>query len=239
MDKKKLSLIIPCYNESDTLPLIVDKVLALRSLHLDIEIIIVDDCSLYDSRSIAQKLASEHDEIRLLQHSINRGKGAALRTGFLSATGDLIGIQDADMEYDPRDYLKMIQIADEMDADVVFGSRYLQKSEKQVLRFCHSLMNKALTIFSNALYDLALTDMETCYKMFKREVIHEIAPSLCEDRFGFEPEVTARLAKLMRSKGLRLAECSIAYRPSTFTEGKKIGWKDGIRALWCIFKYNL
>ena len=133
MDKKKLSLIIPCYNESDTLPLIVDKVLALQSLHLDIEIIIVDDCSLDDSRSIAQKLASEHDEIRLLQHSINRGKGAALRTGFLSATGDLIGIQDADMEYDPRDYLKMIQIADEMDADVVFGSRYLQKSEKQVL----------------------------------------------------------------------------------------------------------
>ena len=236
---KKLSLVIPCYNESETLSLIVDQILRLKSIDLDIELVIVDDCSSDNSKSVAEKLASSHTEIKLLHHKVNLGKGAALRTGFMAATGDFIGVQDADMEYDPQDYLKMISAAEELHADIVFGSRYLPRSQKHVLRFWHTMMNKMLTLLSNALSDLELTDMETCYKMFTPEVIHEIAPLLCENRFGFEPEVTARLAKRMRTRGWRLAECPIAYKPRTFNEGKKIGWKDGVRAIWCIFKYNL
>lgn len=236
---KKLSLVIPCYNESETLSLIVDQILRLKSIDLDIELVIVDDCSSDNSKSVAEKLASSHPEIKLLHHKVNLGKGAALRTGFMAATGDFIGVQDADMEYDPQDYLKMISAAKELHADIVFGSRYLPRPQKHVLRFWHTMMNKMLTLLSNALSDLALTDMETCYKMFTHEVIHEIAPLLCENRFGFEPEVTARLAKRMRTRGWRLAECPIAYKPRTFNEGKKIGWKDGVRAIWCIFKYNL
>jgi len=143
------------------------------------------------------------------------------------------------MEYDPRDYVKMLHVADDLGADVVFGSRYLQNSERQVLRFWHSLMNRFLTFFSNIFSDLELTDMETCYKLFRREVIAGIAPQLQENRFGFEPEVTARLAKALRKHGWRLAECAIKYRPRTFSEGKKIGWRDGVRALWCVLRYNL
>lgn len=235
----KLSIVIPCYNEETTLAMTVESVLAVASPDLTVEIVVVDDCSTDTSRRVAERLAREHPEVRFLAHDVNRGKGAALRTGFQAATGDFVGVQDADNEYDPRDYLKMLAVAAEFDADVVYGSRYLRDSSRQVLRFWHSTMNRFLTFGSNVFSDLEVTDMETCYKMFRREVLAEIAPQLREDRFGFEPEVTARLAKALRRHGWRLAECAIKYRPRTFSEGKKIGYRDGLRALWCILRYNL
>lgn len=234
----KLSLVIPCYNEETTLSGIVGEVLKLRSDRIELEIVIVDDCSKDGSRRVAENLASENPEIQLAFHEKNQGKGAALRTGFLKATGDWVGIQDADLEYDPRDYLTMLDYANEMNADVVFGSRYLEGDRHRALRWWHSTMNRFLTLTSNMFSDLAITDMETCYKMFRREIIQKIAPQLRENRFGFEPEVTAHVARLMRFEGIRVGEVSIAYRPRTFMEGKKIGWKDGVRALWCIMKYN-
>lgn len=237
--KRKLSLVIPCYNEAETLGSVLDEVTKLASDSLALELIVVDDCSTDGSADRAEKFSEEHPEIRVLRHSVNRGKGAALRTGFAAATGDFVGVQDADMEYDPRDYIKMLRVADDFNADVVFGSRYLRDSERLVLRFWHSCMNRFLTFASNFFSDLELTDMETCYKMFRREVMAEIAPQLREERFGFEPEVTARLAKSVRRRGWRIAECAIRYRPRTFSEGKKIGWIDGVRALWCILRYNI
>lgn len=236
---KKLSLVIPCYNEESTLAGIVEEVLKIQSANLTLELVIVDDCSKDGSRVVAETLASQHSEIQLCFHEKNRGKGAALRTGFLAATGDYVGIQDADMEYNPQDYLKMLRPLCEGRADVVFGSRYLRRGERIVLRWWHSTMNRFLTWFSNVFSDLDLTDMETCYKLFRREIIQEIAPRLKEDRFGFEPEVVAHVARLVRKEGLRVAEVAIGYRPRTFAEGKKIGWRDGVRALWCILKYNL
>lgn len=235
----KLSLVIPCFNEANTLGGIVDEVLRIASPDLQLELLIVDDCSTDDSVQTAERIAAKHPEVKLLKHSTNKGKGAALKTGFSEATGDFVGVQDADLEYDPRDYLKMLRVADELKADVVFGSRYLRDSKRQVLRFWHSTMNRFLTFCSNAFSDIELTDMETCYKLFRREVIMQIAPCLKENRFGFEPEVTARLARASRQNGWRIAECSIHYRPRTFSEGKKIGCRDGIRALWCILRYNL
>lgn len=236
---KKLSLVIPCYNEESTLEGIVEEVLRLRSEDLALELIVVDDCSKDASRAVAERLASDHQEIKLCFHEKNRGKGAALRTGFLAATGDYVGIQDADMEYDPCDYMKMIRPLDEGRADVVFGSRYLRREDRIVLRWWHTAMNRFLTWFSNILTDLDLTDMETCYKLFRREIIRKIAPCLKEERFGFEPEVVSRVARLARKEGFRVAEVAISYRPRSFKEGKKIGWRDGVRALWCIFRYNL
>lgn len=235
----KLSVIIPCYNEENTLKSTVEKVLAVASEELQIEVVIVDDKSTDGSKALAESIAAYHDCVHVVAHDVNRGKGAALRTGFLSATGDFVVVQDADDEYDPRDFIKMLRVSRDFRAEVVFGSRYLRDSERQVLRFWHSSMNRFLTFLSNFFSDLEVTDMETCYKMFRLDVIKEIAPQLVENRFGFEPEVTARLAKTMRRKGWRLAECAIKYRPRTFSEGKKIGYKDGIRALWCILKYNL
>jgi len=236
---KKLSLVIPCYNEETTLAGIVEEVLKLRSSDLGLELVIVDDCSKDSSRAVAEKLAADHPEIKLCFHEKNRGKGAALRTGFLAATGDYVGIQDADMEYDPRDYLKMLRPLDEGRADVVFGSRYLRSEDRMVLKWWHSTMNRFLTLLSNVFSDLDVTDMETCYKLFRREVIQGIAPRLKEDRFGFEPEVVAHTARLARQEGIRVAEVAISYRPRSFKDGKKIGWRDGVRALWCILKYNL
>lgn len=236
---KTLSLVIPCYNEETTLAGIVEEVLRLRSPDLDLEIVIVDDCSKDSSRAVAERLAVDHPEIKLCFHEMNRGKGAALRTGFLAATGDYVGIQDADMEYDPHDYLKMIRPLNEGRADVVLGSRYLRREDRIVLRWWHTAMNRFLTWWSNVLSDLDVTDMETCYKLFRREIIQKIAPCLKEERFGFEPEVVARVARLARKEGIRVAEVAIGYRPRTFSEGKKIGWRDGVRALWCVFKYNL
>ena len=235
----KLSLVIPCYNEEKTLKGIVDEVLKLRDHGVDLELVIVDDCSKDGSWNVAQEIAECHAGlVKLCRHEVNRGKGAALRTGFLEATGDYVGVQDADLEYDPLDYLKLLECAEKKGADVVFGSRYLEFESRRVLRWWHSTMNRFLTLMSNMFSDLAITDMETCYKMFRRETIQKIAPLLKENRFGFEPEVTAQVARLMRFEGLKVGEVAISYRPRTFMEGKKIGWKDGVRALWCISKYN-
>ncbi len=236
---KTLSLVIPCYNEESTLAAIVDEVLKLRSDEIGLEVIVVDDCSNDASRAVAESLAARHPEVKLCFHEKNKGKGAALRTGFLAATGDYVGIQDADMEYDPRDYLRMVRLLADGRADVVLGSRYLRREERMVLKWWHSTMNRFLTWLSDVFTDLDITDMETCYKLFRREVIQRIAPLLEEERFGFEPEVVAHVARLVRKEGFRMAEVAIAYRPRKFSEGKKIGWKDGVRAIWCIFKYNI
>lgn len=235
---KKLSLVIPCYNEESTRERIVDEVLKLASSDLALELVIVDDCSKDGSRAVAERLANLHSEIKPCFHPVNQGKGAALRTGFLAATGDYVGIQDADLEYDPRDYLRMIRPLEENRADIVLGSRYLRREDRVVLKWWHSTMNRFLTLMSDVFTDLDITDMETCYKLFRREVIQKIAPRLKENRFGFEPEVVSEIARCMRFEGWRVGEVAISYRPRTFSEGKKIGWKDGVRALYCIFHYN-
>ena len=237
--KNRISVIIPCYNEQDTLREVTVSVLAIANEGLDVEAVIVDDCSKDGSLKVAEELAAANPAVKVLKHEVNRGKGAALRTGFMAATGDFVCVQDADLEYDPKDYLKLLAPMIEGRADVVFGSRYLQQHERRVLRWWHSKMNQFLTLFSNVLSDMALTDMETCYKLFRKDVIREIAPKLKEERFGFEPECVAYVAKGMRKHGWKICECAIKYRPRTFMEGKKIGWTDGVRALWCIVKYNL
>ena len=229
-----LSLIVPCYNEENTLAGIVDRILQLQSDELKLQIVIVDDCSSDNSREVARKLADDHPEIKLAFHSVNQGKGAALRTGFLEATGDFVGIQDADMEYDPQDYLVMLEPMLANKADVVFGSRYLLPETRRVLYFWHTRMNRFLTFVSNMFTNLDITDMETCYKLFRRDVIRKIAGKLQENRFGFEPEVTAYVAE----SGCRVWECAIHYHPRSYDEGKKIGWKDGLRALYCILHYG-
>ena len=232
---KTLSLVIPCYNEEKTLETIVDKIQkSIDTSKINLELIIVDDCSTDKSLEVANGLINKHKNIKLYQHEKNMGKGAALRTGFLYAQGDYIGIQDADMEYDPKDYLVLLQPLLNNSADVVFGSRYLKPDSRRVLYYWHTWMNKTLTKFSNMFTNLDITDMETCYKLFKKEVIQEIAPKLKENRFGFEPEITAYIA----SGKYRVYECAISYNPRTVEEGKKINWKDGVRALYCIFHYS-
>ena len=230
----KLSLIIPCYNEEKTLREIVERVLQLRRDWLALELVIVDDCSKDDSWKVAAYLKNEYSEIKLARHEINLGKGAALRTGFLEATGDFVGVQDADMEYNPEDYLILLEPLMDGRADVVYGSRYLRPDTRRVLYFWHTWMNKTLTSCSNMFTNLDITDMETCYKLFRREVIQKIAPRLKENRFGFEPEVTAYVAE----EKCRVYECAIHYNPRSYEEGKKIGWKDGLRALYCILHYG-
>ena len=230
-----LSLIVPCYNEETTLSDCVERILILKQQGINLEIIIVDDCSKDKSCEIAVQLAEKFAEVRLLRHQSNRGKGAAIRTGLLEATGEYIGIQDADLEYDPLQYRNLLRIMHEKNADVVYGSRYLRPSQaRRVLYFWHSWMNKTLTFVSNMFTNLDLTDMETCYKLFKREIVQNIAPSLKEDRFGFEPEITAKIALSC----VRVYECAISYNPRSYEEGKKIGWKDGVRALYCIMHYS-
>lgn len=239
MEKKTLSVIVPCFNEQETLSEVVTSVVSLASDNLCVEVVIVDDCSKDDSLKVAEELAEANPAVKVLRHKVNRGKGAALRTGFMAATGDFVCVQDADLEYDPQDYLKMLVPMIEGQADVVFGSRYLQRHERRVLRWWHSKMNQVLTLFSNVMSDMALTDMETCYKLFRADVIREIAPKLRENRFGFEPECVAHVAKGLRKHGWKVCECAINYRPRTFMQGKKICWKDGVRALWCTVRYNL
>ena len=230
-----LSLIVPCYNEENTLSACIERILTLKQQGIDLEIIIVDDCSKDKSREVALQLAEKFAEVRLLTHQANRGKGAAIRTGLLESKGEYIGIQDADLEYDPAQYGSLLQVMRDENADVVYGSRYLRPSKsRRVLYFWHTWMNRTLTFLSNMFSNLDLSDMETCYKLFRREVIQAIAPTLKENRFGFEPEVTAKIALY----GARVYECAISYNPRTYEEGKKIGWKDGFRALYCILHYS-
>lgn len=227
-----LSLVIPCYNEERTLGACVERVVLLSGDDLNLEIVIVDDCSKDKSATIAQGLIEKYPFIKLIRHEKNQGKGAALRTGFAHATGNYVGIQDADLEYDPLQYRKLLVPLLDGRADVVFGSRYLQTDNRRVLYFWHTWMNATLTAISNAFTNLDITDMETCYKLFRREIIQSI--DLKENRFGFEPEVTAKVSQIK----CRVYECAISYTPRTAEEGKKINWKDGVHALYCILHYG-
>jgi glycosyltransferase involved in cell wall biosynthesis len=235
MDFKTLSVVIPCYNEEKTLEAIVDRVLAADRCGLDIEIVIVDDGSKDRSVAVMTDLAARHPEIKTFEHGINQGKGAALRTGFQRASGDIVLVQDADLEYSPNDYPKLLKPFLDGRADVVFGSRFKGGDESRVLYFWHSIGNRVLTLASNMFTDLNLTDMETCYKAFKREIIQGVP--ILENRFGFEPEITAKIAH-MRPRP-RIYEVGISYSGRTYEEGKKIGWRDGVRAIYCIVRYNL
>ena len=229
----KLSVVIPCYNEEKTLEKCVERVLKISDEFLHLEVIIVDDCSTDGSLSVARGLENKDSRITVIKHDKNKGKGAAFQTGFKKTTGDFIAIQDADLEYNPNDILRLLKPLVSNEADVVFGSRFLPHGPHRVLYFWHSLGNRFLTLISNMFTNLNLTDMEVCYKIFRREVLQNI--NLEEKRFGFEPEITAKVARL----GCRIYEVGISYYGRTYEEGKKIVWKDGIRALWCILKYNL
>ena len=226
--KVTLSLVIPCYNEEKTLEACVDKVLAIQDDTLALELIVVDDCSKDGSVAVAMRLRERVPGLVVLRHEKNQGKGAALRTGIKHASGDYVAIQDADLEYDPMDLKRLIVPLRNGDADVVLGSRFLSAGHHRVLYFWHSLGNKFLTLLSNMLTDLNLTDMETCYKVFRREVIQSI--EIEENRFGFEPEVVAKIAQ----RRLRIYETGISYSGRTYAEGKKIGVKDGFRAVYCL-----
>jgi glycosyltransferase involved in cell wall biosynthesis len=222
-----LSVVVPCYNEAATIKKLLDRVLASPYTG---EIIVVDDGSSDDS--VEQAGGTGDPRVRVVQQPKNMGKGAALRRGFAEATQRLVIVQDADLEYDPSDYGKLVDPILDGRADVVYGSRFAGEGTRRVLFFWHSLGNKLLTLMSNMLTDLNLTDMETCYKCFRREIIQSL--DLREDRFGFEPEVTAKLA----ATGCRIYEVGISYDGRTYADGKKIGWKDGVRAVWCMVRYS-
>lgn len=224
----KLSVVIPIYNEVETLEEIIAQV---RAVPLEKELVLVDDYSTDGTRDILARLEEDNDTC-VVYHEKNQGKGAALRSGFQKATGDYVVIQDADLEYDPQEYPKLLKPILDGKADVVFGSRFAGGETHRVLYFWHSLGNRFLTVLSNMFTNINLTDMETCYKVFRREIIQSI--DVQENRFGFEPEITAKVAK----KRCRIYEVGISYSGRTYEEGKKIGWKDGCRAIWCIIKYN-
>jgi glycosyltransferase involved in cell wall biosynthesis len=227
-----LSIVIPCYNESKTLRDCIESVLSVDWDGVGLQIVIVDDGSKDDSLRIANKLSEEHPLIKVIAHEKNSGKGAALKTGFQAATGDFVAVQDADLEYDPKDLRRLLEPLLRGDADVVLGSRFMTTQEHRVLHFWHSMGNKILTLLSNMFTDMNLTDMETCYKVFRREIIQGV--DVEEKRFGFEPEIVAKVADLR----CRVYEMGISYHGRTYDEGKKIGLKDGFRALYCIIRYN-
>ncbi len=224
-----LSVVIPCFNEVHTLELVVD---AVESSPIqDLEIIIVDDCSTDGTRDLLRDKIEDR-VARVIYHDRNQGKGAALRDGFAVATGDMVVVQDADLEYDPNDYPTLLEPILAGKADVVFGSRFKGGASVRVLYYWHYMGNRLLTTLSNMFTNINLTDMETCYKVFRREVIQQI--QIEENRFGIEPEVTAKVARMR----CRIYEVGITYSGRTYEEGKKIGWKDGVRAIYCIVKYN-
>jgi glycosyltransferase involved in cell wall biosynthesis len=225
----KLTVVIPVYNEVRTIERIVERV---RAVPIDKEIVLVDDGS---TDGTAAKLAelTKLDRVRVITHERNRGKGAALRSGFAAAGGDVVIVQDADLEYDPDEYPRLLKPIEDGNADVVFGSRFAGGQAHRVLYFWHSVGNRFLTLLSNAFTNLNLTDMETCYKVFRRPILRAI--DIEEKRFGFEPEITAKVAKLR----CRIYEVGVSYAGRTYEEGKKIGWRDGCWAIWCILKYNL
>ncbi|HSC37356.1 MAG TPA: glycosyltransferase family 2 protein, partial [Chitinophagaceae bacterium] len=234
---KKLSIIIPVYNEENTIAAILDKVNYVKLLgNIEKEVIIVNDCSKDDTEQAIARYQMAHPElpIRYYLHEKNMGKGAAIHTGIARATGEFLLVQDADLEYDPGEYNTLLKPVINGFADVVYGSRFMGGNPHRILFFWHSIGNRVLTFLSNLFTNLNLTDMETGYKMFRTALIRRIA--LCENRFGFEPEVTAKIARV---PGIRIYEVGISYYGRTFREGKKIGWKDGFRAIFCIVKYTL
>jgi glycosyltransferase involved in cell wall biosynthesis len=226
----KLSVVIPVYNECATLRYVVERVLAVP---LKLEVLCVDDGSQDGSREVLAELQSQYPHVRVFLQPRNMGKGAALRRGIQEAKGEFVIIQDADLEYDPADYSLLLDPLTQGKADVVYGSRFLGAAPHRVLYFWHSVGNRLLTLLSNCLTNINLTDMETCYKVFRREVIQSIP--LEENRFGFEPEITVKVAK----RHLRIYEVGISYWGRTYEEGKKIGWKDGVHAVWCLLKYSI
>jgi glycosyltransferase involved in cell wall biosynthesis len=229
-----LSVVIPVYNECQTIDRIVS---AVRHVGIDKEIIVVDDGSSDGTRERLAAIIAKDGSTRVLRHDRNRGKGAALRTGLAAVRGQFVIVQDADLEYDPAEYEKLLQPLIEDKADVVFGSRFVGRDNRRVLYFWHSIGNRVLTVFSNMLTNLNLSDMETCFKVFRCEIIRGI--ELRENRFGVEPEITAKVARYrLNGRRLRIFEVGISYYGRTYEEGKKIGWRDGIRALWCIVRYN-
>lgn len=236
MMSTRFSVIIPAFNESSTIREILQKVIGIRIDGIVLEIIVVNDCSGDNTRELIEDFIREHPEedVKLINHSKNQGKGAAIHTGIEHATGEFLIIQDADLEYDPEEYYDLLSPALGGKADVVYGSRFIGSNPHRILFFWHSLGNKMLTNFSNMLTNLNLTDMETCYKLFRTDIIQKLY--LREKRFGFEPEVTARISRV---PGIRIYEVGISYYGRTYKEGKKINWRDGLRAVYCIIKYNI
>ena len=232
----KLSIVIPAYNEAKTIHRIRDKITEVQLLNgIEKEVIVVNDCSTDDTKAAIERYMQQSAlPIVLYNHEANQGKGAALHTGIKKATGDLVVIQDADLEYDPHEYNVLLKPVLDGFADVVYGSRFMGGNAHRILFFWHSIGNKVLTTLSNMFTNLNLTDMETCYKLFKREVIQSL--SLKEKRFGFEPEVTIKMSRIPK---IRIYEVGISYYGRTYEEGKKIGWKDGVRAFYCMMKYGL
>jgi len=237
MQINKLSIIVPAYNEEKTIHLILNKIKDVKLIHnIKKEVVIVNDYSSDGTASAIRDYISNNKDLTIsfYEHEVNKGKGAALHTGISKATGEILVIQDADLEYDPNEYNDLLKPFYVAEADVVYGSRFIGANPHRILFFWHTIGNKLLTFLSNAFTNLNLTDMETCYKMFRREIIQNL--DLKEKRFGFEPEVTAKISKI---KEIKIYEIGISYYGRTYAEGKKINWKDGFRALWCILKYNL